>query len=143
MPDPFHLDRFLTAQGPLLDRIRDELRAGVKRTHWMWFVFPQLAGLGRSDTARFYAIRSLDEARSYLAHPILGARLIECAALVNGVEAKSALVILGSPDDLKFHSSMTLFATASPSEPEFSRALRKYFGGAMDRATLELLVGLS
>jgi uncharacterized protein (DUF1810 family) len=139
MPDPFNLDRFVAAQDPLLELIRAELRAGAKRTHWMWFVFPQLAGLGRSGTARYYAIGSLDEARNYLAHPVLGPRLIECTALVNGVEGKSAHEIFGSPDDMKFHSSMTLFATTNPNEPEFSRALRKYFGGETDRSTIELL----
>src|SRR5258708_5713072 len=124
MADPLNLDRFVKAQDPLIDRIRVELRAGAKRTHWMWFVFPQLAGLGRSETARHYAILSLEEARAYLAHPVLGGRLIECTMLVNGVEGKSAHEIFGGPDDLKFHSSMSLFATTDPSEPEFSRALR-------------------
>ena len=113
MPDPFNLDRFVQAQDPVLAQVRAELWAGHKRTHWMWFVFPQLAGLGRSDTARYYALASLEEARAYLAHPLLGPRLIECTNLVNAVEGRSAHQIFGSPDDLKFHSSMTLFASRS------------------------------
>ena len=99
-----------------------ELRAGCKRSHWMWFVFPQLAGLGRSTTAWHYALASLDEARSYLAHPVLGPRLIECTTLVNAVEDRSAHQIFGDPDDLKFRSSMTLFALAQPDEPAFGCA---------------------
>jgi uncharacterized protein (DUF1810 family) len=139
MTDPFNLDRFVTAQDPVLARVRTELQAGAKRTHWMWFVFPQLAGLGRSDTARHYALASLDEARAYLAHPLLGPRLIECARLVTAVEDRSAHQIFGSPDDLKFHSSMTLFASARPDQPVFADALGKYFGGAPDRLTMERL----
>jgi uncharacterized protein (DUF1810 family) len=135
------LERFLEAQDPLIEQVRAELRAGEKRTHWMWFVFPQLAGLGRSEIARYYAIGSRDEARAYLAHPVLGPRLIECAALVNGVEGKTAHRIFGSPDDLKFHSSMTLFAAANPAEKEFLRALRTYFGGGLDPSTVERLAG--
>jgi uncharacterized protein (DUF1810 family) len=137
MSDPYNLHRFLAAQAPVIERVREELRAGCKRGHWMWFVFPQIAGLGHSDMARRYAIASLDEARAYLAHEILGPRLIECAALVVAVEGRSIGEIFGSPDDLKFHSSMTLFARAAPEEPVFKEALRKYFGGAEDRATVE------
>ena len=137
MADPSDLDRFVKAQNPVLTQVHSELRAGAKRTHWMWFVFPQLAGLGRSDTARYYALASLDEARAYLAHPLLGPRLIECTNLVNAVEDRSVHQIFGSPDDLKFHSSMTLFALARPSEQAFSNALSKYFGGAPDRLTTE------
>ena len=139
MTDPFNLDRFVHAQDPVLARVRAELRAGAKRTHWMWFVFPQLAGLGRSETARHYALASLEEARGYLSHPLLGARLIECTGLVNAVENRSARQIFGNPDDLKFHSSMTLFAQARPDEPAFTHALRKYFDGAPDRLTTEKL----
>ena len=139
MPDPFNLDRFVQAQDPVLAQVRAELQAGHKRTHWMWFVFPQLAGLGRSDTARYYALASLEEARAYLAHTLLGPRLIECTNLVNAVEGRSANQIFGSPDDLKFHSSMTLFAPAQPDEQAFSDALGKYFGGAPDRLTSEQL----
>jgi uncharacterized protein (DUF1810 family) len=139
MTDPFNLDRFVKAQDAVLAHVRAELRAGHKRTHWMWFVFPQLAGLGRSGTARYYALASLDEARAYLAHPLLGPRLIECTSLVNAVEGRSANRIFGSPDDLKFHSSMTLFALAQPDEYAFSDALRKYFDGTPDRLTTEQL----
>jgi len=139
MPDPFNLDRFVQAQDPVLAQVRAELRAGHKRTHWMWFVFPQLAGLGRSDTAQYYALASLEEARAYLAHTLLGPRLIECTNLVNAVEGRSANRIFGSPDDLKFHSSMTLFALAQPEEQAFSDALGKYFDGASDRLTSEQL----
>ena len=139
MTDPFNLDRFVTAQDPVLAQVRIELRAGAKRTHWMWFVFPQLAGLGRSDTARHYALSSLDEARAYLAHPLLGPRLVECTSLVNAVKDRSAHRIFGNPDDLKFHSSMTLFALARPNERAFSDALDKYFDGAPDRLTMERL----
>ena len=139
MTDPFNLDRFVKAQDPVQAQVRAELRAGHKRTHWMWFVFPQLAGLGRSDTARYYALASLDEARAYLAHPLLGPRLIECTSLVNAVEGRSANRIFGSPDDLKFHSSMTLFALAQPDGHAFSDALRKYFDGTPDRLTTEQL----
>jgi uncharacterized protein (DUF1810 family) len=139
MADPFDLDRFVKAQDPVLRQVRAELRAGDKRTHWMWFVFPQLAGLGRSGTARYYALASLGEARAYLAHPLLGPRLIECTSLVNAVDGRSAHRIFGSPDDLKFHSSMTLFALAQPNERTFSNALRKYFDGAPDRLTTEQL----
>ena len=139
MTDPFNLDRFVSAQDPVLAQVHIELRAGAKRTHWMWFVFPQLAGLGRSDTARHYALSSLDEARAYLAHPLLGPRLIGCTNLVNAVEDRSAHQIFGYPDDLKFHSSMTLFASAQPDERAFADALRKYFGGALDRLTMERL----
>jgi uncharacterized protein (DUF1810 family) len=139
MSDPSNLGRFVKTQDVVLSEARAELRAGHKRTHWMWFVFPQLAGLGLSATARHYAIASLEEAQSYLAHPILGPRLIECTALVNAVDGRSAHQIFGSPDDLKFHSSMTLFALAHPDEHAFSDALRKYFGGVPDRLTTEKL----
>lgn len=136
---PYDLDRFAAAQAPVLETVRDELTAGAKRTHWMWFVFPQIAGLGSTDMARRYAIASLDEARAYLADPVLGPRLVELAALVNGVEGRSAHEIFGSPDDLKFRSSMTLFAQADPNEPAFSNALAKYYAGEPDPRTLEIL----
>jgi uncharacterized protein (DUF1810 family) len=139
MDDPYNLNRFLSAQAPVIEQVWAELRAGQTRGHWMWFVFPQIAGLGHSDMARQYAIASLDEARAYFAHEILGPRLIKCAALVVAVEGRSVGEIFGYPDDLKFHSSMTLFARASPEEPVFREALRKYFGGVEDRATVELL----
>ena len=137
MSDPYNLNRFLSAQAPVIEQVRAELRAGRKRGHWMWFVFPQIAGLGHSDMARRYAIASLNEARAYAAHEILGARLSECAALVVAVEGRSIGEIFGYPDDLKFHSSMTLFARAAPQEPVFKDALRKYFAGVEDRATGE------
>jgi uncharacterized protein (DUF1810 family) len=115
--------------------VLQELRDGRKRTHWMWFVFPQLSGLGHSAIARHYALASLAEARAYLEHPLLGARLVECTGLVNRVQGRSALEIFGSPDNLKFHSSMTLFALAQPGEPAFPAALAKYFGGVHDTLT--------
>ena len=120
-------------------QVRMELKVGRKATHWMWFVFPQLAGLGFSHRARFYAIASLDEARAYIAHPVLGPRLVECAELVNAAEGRSAHDIFGSPDDLKFHSSMTLFSLAAPEEVAFGTALERYFGGRHDGRTLDLL----
>jgi len=114
LADPFDLQRFVDAQEHTYAAARTELAAGAKRSHWMWFIFPQLAGLGRSPTAQRYAIDSLEEARAYLAHPILGARLLECAALVASVNGRSANEILGSPDDVKLRSSMTLFAARPP-----------------------------
>ena len=139
MPDQFDLDRFVQAQDPVLAQVRQELRDGRKRSHWMWFVFPQLSGLGHSAMARHYAIASLAEAWAYLEHPLLGPRLVECGALVNAVEGRSINQILGSPDDLKFHSSMTLFNLAQPEAPVFREALKKYFDGALDRLTAERL----
>jgi uncharacterized protein (DUF1810 family) len=139
MTDEFDLDRFARAQEPVMAKVRQELAAGRKRSHWMWFVFPQLAGLGHSAMARQYAISSLAEARAYMEHPILGARLVELTELVNQVRDRSVGEIFGSPDDLKFHSSMTLFAHARPDMPAFREALEKYFGGAVDKRTLEML----
>lgn len=138
-PDPFALERFVAVQAGVIDRVLGELRAGRKQSHWMWFIFPQIAGLGRSPTAVHYAIASLDEARAYLAHPILGERLRECTRLVLDVKGKSAHDIFGSPDDLKFHSSMTLFAAAASGEQIFSQALEKYFAGRGDDVTLDRL----
>jgi len=137
--DPFDLQRFVDAQRPVIDAARAELRAGRKRSHWMWFVFPQIEGLGRSAMAQKYAIQSREEARAYLDHPALGARLRECAALVLAVEGRSIRGIFGDPDWLKFRSSMTLFAAVAPEETVFSRTLDKYFNGARDSATLERL----
>ena len=117
----------------------DELRAGRKRSHWIWFVFPQLAALGRSATARYYGIASLAEARAYLAHEVLGPRLHECARLVTAVRDRSIGEIFGSPDDLKFRSSMTLFALADPEAPVFRDALRRYFDGEPDPLTTDRL----
>ncbi|HUO87665.1 MAG TPA: DUF1810 domain-containing protein [Rhizomicrobium sp.] len=137
--DPYALKRFVEAQDGVIDRVRAELRAGRKQSHWMWFVFPQLLGLGQSAMAVRYAIGSIDEAVAYLAHPVLGQRLRECTQLVLDVEGKDAHAIFGSPDDLKFHSSMTLFAAAAPVAPLFRAALDKYYGGKPDPRTLELL----
>ncbi|MDT7951388.1 MAG: DUF1810 domain-containing protein [Acetobacteraceae bacterium] len=131
------LDRFVTAQDPVIDTVRRELAAGAKRTHWMWFIFPQLRALGRSQTAKFYGLDGVEEARAYLGHAVLGARLLECTALVNHVQGKTACEIFGSPDDLKFRSCLTLFA-AVRAEP-FGEALRHYYGGSPDPLTLELL----
>jgi uncharacterized protein (DUF1810 family) len=132
------LERFVTAQAPVYATALAELRAGRKRTHWMWFVFPQIAGLGRSGTAQFYALASVADARAYASHPILGPRLRECARAVLDVDGLSAHAIFGSPDDLKFHSSMTLFSLAAPDDSLFAACLDKYFGGTRDAATLAL-----
>ena len=139
MDDPFELQRFVDAQDPVIDEVRGELRAGRKRSHWIWFVFPQLAGLGHSAMAQRYAIASLAEARAYLAHPRLGPRLRECSALVLAVEGRGVHQIFGAPDDVKFWSSMTLFDRADPSDPVFRDCLNKYFGGRPDRGTLSRL----
>jgi uncharacterized protein (DUF1810 family) len=135
------LERFVRAQDEhqTYTHAVAELRAGRKTGHWMWFVFPQIAGLGRSATAQAYAIADLAEARAYLAHPVLGPRLVECTGLVNNVEGRSVHQIFGSPDDLKFHSSMTLFAAAEPEALAFREALGKHFGGAVDALTVEKL----
>ena len=138
MTDPHDLERFVAAQRAVIDTVRGELGAGRKRSHWMWFVFPQIAGLGSSSMAARYAIGSGDEARAYLGHPVLGPRLVECTALVNGVDGRSLNAILGSPDDLKFRSSMTLFAEVAPDQPVFAEALAKYSDGP-DPRTLTLL----
>lgn len=127
MHDAFDLQRFVTAQDPVLEQVRVELRAGRKRTHWMWFVFPQLQGLGQSPMARKYAISSRAEAGAYLEHPILGPRLRECTELVNRIEGRSIEQVFGYPDDLKFRSCMTLFAEASPDSQVFKDALKKYY----------------
>ena len=139
MTDPFDLQRFVRAQGPVMAAVRRELGAGEKRTHWMWFVFPQLAGLGHSPMAQRYAMGSLAEAAAFLAHPVLGPRLLECTGLVNAVPGRRVHAIFGTPDDRKFHSSMTLFHRAAPDEATFHTALERYFGGVEDRATLRLL----
>ena len=137
--DPHDLQRFVDAQAPVYDQALAELHAGSKATHWMWFVFPQLKALGRSGTALRYGIADLREAQAYWQHPLLGPRLRTCAEAMLGVDGKSALQILGSPDDLKFRSSMTLFSHAAPDEPVFRQAIDKYFGGRADERTLELL----
>jgi uncharacterized protein (DUF1810 family) len=139
MSDAFDLDRFVEAQEAVYEDVLAELRAGRKASHWMWFVFPQIEGLGHSAMAQHYAIRSREEAAAYLAHPVLGPRLRECTRLVNAAEGRTASQIFGYPDDLKFRSSMTLFAQATTGNAEFAEAIRKYFGGEYDRATLERL----
>jgi len=133
------LARFVEAQDPVYDDVRAELQAGRKTTHWMWFVFPQLRGLGRSATARFFGIDSAAEAAAYLQHPVLGARLRECVELVLGVTGRTALEIFGPTDAMKFRSSMTLFAAVAPGEPLFQRALHRYFDGEPDRLTMAQL----
>jgi uncharacterized protein (DUF1810 family) len=138
MTDPFDLQRFLKAQSSVYLRVVEELRHGRKQSHWMWFIFPQLAGLGHSEMAQRFAISSREEAVAYLGHGVLGSRLKECTRLVNAVEGRSILEILGSPDDLKFHSSMTLFRAVS-SDPEFAVAISKFYSGKQDPRTLELL----
>ncbi|NWG73944.1 MAG: DUF1810 domain-containing protein [Rubrivivax sp.] len=133
--DAFDLQRFVDAQAPVIERVRAELAAGRKTSHWMWFVFPQLRGLGRSATAVHYGIASLAEAQAYLRHPVLGPRLRECAALVLATRGRSAHDIFGSPDDLKLRSSMTLFAHAAPDEPLFRRVLERFWDGEEDATT--------
>ena len=138
MTNPFDLQRFLDAQSSVYPLVLDELRRGRKQSHWMWFIFPQLAGLGHSAMAQRFAIASREEAVAYLGHGVLGSRLRECTALVNGIEGRTILEILGSPDDLKFHSSMTLFGVVS-SDPQFAVAITKFYGGKRDQRTLDLL----
>lgn len=133
------LERFVQAQAPVYAGVVDELRAGRKRSHWMWFIFPQIAGLGRSDMAQRYAIANDDEAAAYLAHPVLGARLRECAGIVAALDETDAGAIFGHPDDLKFHSSMTLFADVAPDEAVFQDCIDKYFDGEPDQETLSRL----
>lgn len=137
--DRFNLGRFVQAQVATYAQALAELRAGRKRTHWMWFVFPQYHGLGFSSTSRFYAIQSLDEAQAYLAHPILGPRLHECANAVLRIEGQTAREILGSPDDLKLRSCATLFAAVLPPGSVFTGLLHKYYAGQPDPETLRLL----
>jgi uncharacterized protein (DUF1810 family) len=138
---PHDLARFVDAQAPVWDTVREELRTGRKRTHWMWFVFPQLRGLGSSAMARHYGIASLDEARAYLAHPLLGPRLRECCALLLAVPQRSAHEILGSPDDLKLRSCLTLFLRAAPDEPVLRAALARFHEDRPDPRTQALLAG--
>ncbi len=137
--DAFDLQRFVTAQAPVIGRVLAELRAGDKQSHWMWFIFPQIAGLGLSAMSQRYAISGRAEAVAYLAHPVLGPRLFDCTATVNAVEGRGAGRIFGGVDEQKFRSSMTLFAAVAPQEPAFQAALRKYFGAAPDPATLAQL----
>ncbi|GAA4414145.1 DUF1810 domain-containing protein [Quisquiliibacterium transsilvanicum] len=134
-----NLQRFVDAQAPVISTVMAELAAGEKRTHWMWFVFPQLAALGRSGTAKFYGLADLDEARAYLAHPVLGQRLRACTRTVLVHRGSSARAIFGTPDDLKFRSCMTLFGLAAPDEPLFGAALAAFYGGEADAATVRNL----
>ena len=137
--DPFNLQRFLDAQNPIYEQVCRELRAGEKRSHWMWFIFPQIRGLGSSPTAMAFGISSVAEARAYLEHPVLGPRIRECTRMVLEVESRSIDEILGYPDDLKFRSSMTLFASVGVDAEIFQDALQKYFAGQPDPLTLERL----
>lgn len=139
--DPFDLNRFVRAQAPVYRGVVEELRGGRKRGHWMWFVFPQLSGLGSSPMADRYGISGLDEARAYLRHDLLGPRLRECARLVNGVQGRSAAEIFGSPDDLKLRSSMTLFARAADDNEDFTALLDRYYDGGEDPLTVARLTG--
>lgn len=139
MTHPYDLERFRAAQAPVYDAVLRELAQGRKRSHWMWFIFPQLAGLGRSETARYYALSGLDEARAYLADPVLGERLRACCALLAALPGKDPHAIFGAPDDLKLHSCLTLFAHAAPGESIFSRCLQQYFAGLPDEATEAIL----
>jgi uncharacterized protein (DUF1810 family) len=137
--DPYNLQRFLDAQNPVFEQVCAELRAGGKREHWMWFIFPQIEGLGYSHLTRKFAISSREEAEAYLDHPILGPRLRHCTRLVTLVEGRTICQIFSEPDYLKFHSSMTLFSHATSDNQVFRDALHKYFGDELDRATLERL----
>ncbi|MEC5212264.1 uncharacterized protein (DUF1810 family) [Polaromonas sp. CG_9.5] len=135
----FNLQRFVEGQAPVYADVLDELRAGKKTSHWMWFIFPQHVALGRSAMAKYYGIASQAEALAYLAHPLLGKRLLECTGLMLAANGKTALDILGATDERKFHSCMTLFQATRPDLPVWNAALGKYFGGTLDAATLALL----
>lgn len=137
--DPFDLSRFVKAQDSVYDRVLLELKNGRKSSHWMWFVFPQIDGLGHSSTTKYYAIKSVEEARRYLQHPVLGKRLRECCETILALEGLSASRIFGYPDDMKLKSSMTLFASVAESGSVFTRVLEKYFQGARDERTVDLL----
>jgi uncharacterized protein (DUF1810 family) len=137
--DPYDLNRFISAQEGIYDRALAELREGLKRSHWMWFIFPQIDGLGHSPTTRHYSIKSLEEARQYLAHPVLGARLKECVEAVLNVQGQSASDIFGHPDDWKLQSSMTLFELVSGPHSVFARVLDKYYQGKRDERTLQIV----
>jgi uncharacterized protein (DUF1810 family) len=137
--DPYDLNRFISAQQGVYDRALAELRGGEKRSHWMWYIFPQIDGLGNSPTTRLYSIKSKEEARQYLAHPVLGARLMECAEAVLAVQGLSAADIFGHPDDWKLQSSMTLFALVSGPHSVFERVLDRYYQGKRDEKTLQIV----
>jgi uncharacterized protein (DUF1810 family) len=137
--EPYDLNRFITAQEGVYDRALAELRDGMKRSHWMWFIFPQIEGLGQSPTSRHYSIKSLEEARQYLSHPVLGQRLTECSEAVLAVKGQSASDIFGHPDDWKLQSSMTLFELVSGPDSVFARVLEKYYAGKRDTKTLQIV----
>jgi uncharacterized protein (DUF1810 family) len=137
--DPYDLNRFISAQEGVSDRALAELRDGLKRSHWMWFIFPQIEGLGHSPTTRHYSIKSLEEARQYLAHPVLGLRLKECAGAVLAVQGRTAADIFGHPDDWKLQSSMTLFELVSDTGSVFGQVLDKYYQGKRDPRTLQIV----
>lgn len=139
--DPFDLARFVRAQESVYEQVVGELESGRKRTHWMWFIFPQFRGLGSSPTSVYYAIQSLKEAEAYLAHPVLGPRLLESASILEELPGADAEAVMGSPDDLKLRSSATLFARVSPASSVFHRVLQKYFGGEEDERTRDLIEG--
>ena len=139
MDDTYNLQRFVEAQATVFEQVLKELREGRKHSHWMWFVFPQITGLGRSETARFYAITGIEEARAYLEHPLLGPRLERCAKIIEPQLQWTARQIFGSPDDLKLQSSMTLFCVAAPERKIFQAVLDTFFDGAQDRSTLAKL----
>jgi len=135
----YDLERFVAAQAPVYHKALEELRAGKKRSHWMWFIFPQIEGLGHSQTAAYYGISGKDEASAYMAHPVLGPRLVECSRAVLDNADKGVQAIFGHPDDLKFHSSITLFSRAKPTDPVFAEALERFDGGVGCQRTLEKL----
>ncbi len=137
--DPFDLSRFVNAQGSVYIHVLEELKRGQKRTHWMWYIFPQVDGLGYSVTSKYYSIKSLEEARAYLSHSVLGPRLLECAEAILAIEGRSVSAILGYPDDMKLQSSMTLFASIAGPDSVFDRVLDKYFHGGRDVRTLQLM----
>lgn len=139
MSDPYHLQRFVDAQAAVFEQVTKELGNGRKTSHWMWFIFPQIKGLGHSPTATYFAISSLDEAKAYLDHPLLGSRLRQCTELVNRIKGRPIDEIFGFPDDMKFRSSMTLFAHATDDNQVFLSALRRYFPGEFDAATMRKL----
>lgn len=142
MPTPegrYNLKRFIDAQSGCYEQAMTELRAGKKRSHWMWFVFPQIAGLGKSTTSEFYSISTIDEARAYLNHPVLGDRLVSCVQQVNAIEGQSVHDIFGSPDDLKFRSCVSLFSSVAEKDSVFAKAIAKYCPDGADPQTLDLI----
>jgi uncharacterized protein (DUF1810 family) len=137
--DPFDLNRFISAQAEIYERVLSELRSGRKRSHWMWYIFPQIEGLGQSSTTRYYSIKSIEEARAYLDHPVLGPRLVQCAEAVLAIEGRMVSDIFGYPDDMKLKSSMTLFSSVAGPDSVFLSVLDKYFQGERDIRTIQLL----